>query len=297
MIWAALAGGVGVLAMFGMLYAARLDRRRHPAMLVALELDERLDAAIGAFARAQPWQPASDPEAPASAAAIEAELIAGDVRRALEAAEAAVAADPDSGAPRIWLAWALCAHAQPAAAITQLDEAVRRLGHAGPLATYLRARAEHLAFEHASGAAGAVPPLVTTGDLAIVTLARARGGPAWLTGSTERQLSSADIRAAIDEHREVTARCLARALDALDAAPGFADAAYLVCRLAIKAGTVARARAMFDVLGPRIAGRPDAEVFARDRIDLDDPERAVAAAKQKPVAGTGKRSISLKVLK
>jgi hypothetical protein len=106
------------------------------------------------------------------------------------------------------------------------------------------------------------------------------------------------VRAAIAEHRELTARCLAGALDALEAQPGFTDAAYLVARLAVKAGLLPAARALFESIAPRIAGRPDADAFERDRRDLDDPSSAVAAAKiaPPPPAGKAKRSIRLRVL-
>ena len=143
-----------------------------------------------------------------------------------------------------------------------------------------------------------MPPLVTTADLAIVTLAGGRGASAWLTGSTDVQLSAEQVRAAISEHRELTARCLAGALEALEAAPGFTDAAYLVARLAVKAGLLPAARALFDAIAPRIVGRPDADAFARDRRDLDDPASAVAAAKlaPPPASDKAKRSKRLRVL-
>jgi hypothetical protein len=130
----------------------------------------------------------------------------------------------------------------------------------------------------------------------VVTLARSRGGAAWLTGAAEAQLSSAEVKAAVAEHRAVTARCLEQALAALALQPGFADAAYLVARLAVKAGLVEPATALFDALAPRIAGRPDTEAFERDRKDLADPANAVANARLKPASPTAKRSRSLKVL-
>jgi hypothetical protein len=199
----------------------------------------------------------------------------------------------DRDAPaRIWLAWALCANGQPRAALDQIAKAGEPTG---ALATYVAARAAHLHFEHGHGALGAVPPLITTGDLAVVTLGRGRGGAAWLAGATDVQLSAAQVGAAIAEHREVTARCLAGVLSALDRAPGFADAAYLAARLAVKAGLVSHARALFDALAPRMVGRPDAGAFERDRKDLADPTRAVAAAKQ-PALDKGQRSRSLRVL-
>ncbi len=153
---------------------------------------------------------------------------------------------------------------------------------AGPLAAYVTARATHLRFEHAAGAdrrrrrRSSPPP-----DLAIVTLASGRGSATWLTGATDVALSADQVRAAIAEHRELTARCLAIALDALDAAPGFTDAAYLAARLAVKAGLLPAARALRRAR-PRIAGRPDADTFERDRRDLEDPAGAVAAAKLPP---------------
>ena len=202
----------------------------------------------------------------------------------------------------MWLAWALCAAAEPAAALVQLETA-RGLsgGGGGALARYVEARAGHLAFERATGAAaaGAVPPLVTAADLAIVTLAGAKGGAAWLSGAEEAQVSPAEISAAMAEHRTATARALGLALDALELAPGFADAGYLAARLALKAGALDESRAMFVALAPRMVGRPDADSFARDQADLADPSGAVAAvlAPPKPaVAPTAKRSRSLRVL-
>jgi hypothetical protein len=242
---------------------------------------------------AVPWQPATAPGAPVTAAAIEAALIAREPRRALEIAESALASTPapDRGS-RIWLAWALCANAQPRAALDQLAKAGEP-EHA--LAIYLAARAAHLHFEHGHGAVGAVPPLITTGDLAVVTLGRGRGGATWLTGATDVQLSAVQVSAAIAEHRDVTARCLAGVLDALDRAPGFVDAGYLAARLAVKAGLVSQAGALFEAIAPRMIGRPEADAFERDRKDLVDPAAAVAAAKQKP-PDKGQRSRGLRVL-
>lgn len=298
MIWLALAVGLAAVSAAGIAYVGRRSKRQ--ALLVAPDLAARLEVAIDAYARAEPWQAAAATDAPAGAAAIEAALIDREPRRALEIAEGALAAGADvPPAARVWLAWALCANGQPRAALDQLAKAgVSGTSRttAGPLASYALARAEHLHFEHNHGATGAVPPLVTTGDLAVVTLARGRGSAAWLAGSTDVQLSAKQVTDAIAEHREITARCLARALDALDAAPGFTDAAYLAARLAVKAGLLAAGRRLFDAIAPRIAGRPDADAFERDRKDLADPTGAVAAARQPPPA-QGKRSRSLRVLK
>lgn len=294
MIWLGAAVLLIGVATIGIAVAGRRARRT-AGPIVPPELAARLAAATQAFADAAPWQPAAAADAPTAAAAIEAALIACEPRRALETAEAALASssEPDRDtASRIWLAWALVASAQPRAALDQLTKA----GDADhPLAAYLAARASYLQFEHGHGATGAVPPLVTTGDLAVVTLGRGRGGAAWLTGSAEIQLSAAQVQAAIAEHREVTARCLGAALDALNRAPGFADAAYLVARLAVKAGLIAQASALFDAIAPRMLGRPDADAVARDLADLADPSRAVAAAKQKPL-DKGQRSRKLRIL-
>lgn len=293
MIWLVAAVVLIAAAVAGVAVARRPVVRRAP--VVPPQLSARLTAATRAFAAAPPWQPAADPEAPAAAAALEAALISREPRRALEIAEAALASSPDPDrdpAVRIWLAWALCAGAQPRAALEQLAKAG---APAHPLAVYLAARAGHLHFEHGHGAVGAVPPLITTGDLAVVTLGGGRGSAAWLAGATDVQLSAAQVQAAIAEHREVTARCLAGALDALDRAPGFADAAYLAARLAAKAGLLAEARALFDALGARMVGRPDADALDRDRADLADPTRALAAAKLAPAA-KAQRSRALRVL-
>jgi len=294
-IWLVAALALVALAALGSGFVGKRARRRD-APVVARELGARLVAATQAFADAAPWLPAAAPGAPATAAAIEAALISRELHRALEIAESALASsvDPDrDAAARIWLAWALCASAQPRAALDQLAKA-------GPsdhgLAVYLAARAAHLHFEHGHGAVGAVPPLITTGDLAVVTLGRGSGGAAWLAGATDVQLSAAQVQAAIAEHREVTARCLSGALDALGRAPGFADAAYLAARLAVKAGLLGHAGALFEALSARMIGRPDGDAFERDRKDLADPTRAVAAAKEKPLE-KGHRSRSLRVLK
>lgn len=317
MIWIAAALLLFAASTIAIVAIRRRQRRRAVSVIVPEDLAERVEAATRAFAAASPWQPAASPDAPAAAASIEAALIAGEPRRALEAAESALAADPESAAGRVWLAWALCANSQPTGAIDQLARVGASIGSdaglgsdasaesepaptpLGPLAAYVVARAQHLRFELDAGAVGPVPPLVTTADLAIVTLASGRGAATWLTGSTEVQLSADQVRAAIAEHRQITARCLSRALSALEAAPGFTDAAYLVARLAIKAGLLAAGRALFDAIAPRIAGRPDADAFERDRKDLADPSGAVAAAKTAPApppSPTAKRSKSLRVL-
>ena len=291
MTWLVLALAIFAVAFIGIVWAHR-RARREVRVVVPTDLAARIEAVTRAFADASPWQPASAADAPAAAAAIEAALIGNDCARALELAEVALAASPDEPT-KMWLAWALVAHGQPAAALAQLAAPSDALG------LYLHARAEHLRFEHVAGATDAVPALITTADLAVVTLASGRGAATWLKGTTDVELSAAQAKAAIAEHRDVTARCLARALDALEAAPGFADAAYLVARLAVKAGLLEQARALFDVLAPRMVGRPDAIAFERDRKDLADPASAVAAAKLPPLppmAGKAKRSRSLKVL-
>jgi hypothetical protein len=293
-IWLATALGLFAVAVLGIAFAGRRVRRASVPVVLP-ELSARLAASTRAFVEAAPWLPATAADAPAVAAAIEAALIAGEPRQALDTAEVALASSAalDRDAPaRIWLAWALCANAAPRAALDQLAKA----GEPDTaLANYIAARAAHLHFEHGHGAQGAVPPLITTGDLAVVTLARGRGGAAWLAGATDVQLSAAQVGAAIAEHREVTAWCLAGALDALDRAPGFADAAYLAARLAVKAGLVAGARQLFEAVAPRMLGRPDAAAFERDRRDLADPTRAVEAAKRQ-TAERGRRSPRLRIL-
>jgi len=294
MVWLIVALALLAAAFVFVVWKQRTTRE--VTVMVPADLARRIDIATAAFAAAEPWHPAKTHAAPASAAAIETALIAGDARKALSIAEGALAAAPDDAACRIWLAWALVANAQPTAAIDQLHHARTRGATDGAFAGYVAARAEHLAFEHAAGATGATPPLVTTADLAVVTLGGGRGGAAWLTGAQEVQLSAAQVRAAVAEHRDVTARCLVRALTALDLAPGFVDAAYLVARLAIKAGLLPQGRALFDAIRPRMVGRPDASAYDRDRTDLDDPKSAVAAAKTPPPSPTAKRSRSLRVL-
>jgi hypothetical protein len=282
--------------------ALALTKRRKPrALPVMPDLQPRLASAIAAFERATPWIPATGTDAPEAAAAIEAALIAGDPTRALAAAEAAVAASPDAAGSRVWLAWALCANAEPTAALAELARVVTldAAVAATPLAIYVDARARHLAFEHGAGEAGAMPALVTKGDVAIVMLAGTRGGAAWVAGALDTHISQAELAGAVAAHRAATSEALARVLDALDAAPGFTDAAYLAARLTIKAGVLGPGRALFEALVPRIAGRPDADVFARDQRALADPQAAVAAALEPappPTPPTAKRSRALKVL-
>ncbi|MBS1119274.1 MAG: hypothetical protein H6Q90_1502 [Deltaproteobacteria bacterium] len=294
MLWLVAALAIGAAATLGVLYARR-RRIRPGSVIVPADLAPRVKAATRAFTKASSWQPASASDAPETAAAIEAALIAREPLRALTLAETALATTPGGAVHHVWLGWALCASGQPTAALDQLAQAQAR-GVDNSLAAYIAARAEHLKFEHASGAQGPIPPLVTTGDLAVVTLGRGRGGAAWLTGTAEVQLSAAEVKAAMAEHREVTARCLARALIALEREPGFVDAAYLVARLAVKAGFLIEATALFDAIAPRMIGRPEVEWFERDRADLADPAAAVKVAKTKPVSATAKRSRSLKVL-
>jgi hypothetical protein len=286
-----------VISLVALGMALRLRRRRLVTTpLVPSDLANRVQAVARAIATAEPWRPAADPAAPEAAAAIEAALIAQDSEKALAAAEAELAS-LEAPAARVWLAWALCAHQQPAAALEQLARATDATGNVAALAAYVGARAEHLKFEHGTGATGAVPSLVTSADLAVVTLASGRGAATWLTGGTDVQLTAAQVKTAISEHREITARCLVRALEAAEQLPGFADAAYLVARLAVKAGAVTAATAVFDAVATPMAGRPDADAFARDRRDLADPANAVAAAKLgRTESPKVKRSHRLRVL-
>ncbi len=294
MFWFVIALAIAVLTAVVIGYL-RHKSKRPVGVMVAHDLAARIREAIKSFKKASPWQPASASDAPESAAAIEAALIAREPRRALELAELALVSG--DGTSRIWLAWALCASGQPIGALDQLQQTAKLEGDgARALAKYVEARAEHLKFEHGVGAVEAVPPLITAADIAVVTLGRGRGGAAWLTGGGDAQLSAAEVKAAVGEHREITARCLEGALAALALQPGFADAAYLVARLAVKAGFVDEAASLFDAIAPRMVGRPEVEAFERDRRDLVDPSTAVANARIKPAAPSAKRSRSLKVL-
>lgn len=302
MFWFVTALAIAVLTAVVIGYM-RHRSKRAVSVIVAHDLGPRIRDATKAFKKAAAWQPASAGDAPEAAAAIEAALIAREPRRALELAELALVAGADSSA-RVWLAWALCASGQPIAALDQLQQIDKLDGDgARALAKYITARAEHLKFEHGVGSVEAVPPLITAADVAVVTLARGRGGAAWLTGGApahgnggDAQLSALEVRAAVGEHREITGRCLEGALAALALQPGFADAAYLTARLAVKAGFVDEAASMFDAIAPRMVGRPELETFERDRRDLVDPTTAVANARIKPAAPSAKRSRSLKVL-
>lgn len=294
MFWFVIALAIAVLTAVVIGYL-RHRGKRAVAVIVAHDLGPRIRAATKALQSATAWQPASATDAPESAAAIEAALIAREPRRALELAELALASPSAPG--RVWLAWALCASGQPIAALDQLQQAGKLEGDgARALARYVAARAEHLKFEHGVGSVEAVPPLVTAADVAVVTLGRGRGGAAWLTGGGDAQLSALEVKAAVGEHREITSRCLEGALAALALQPGFADAAYLVARLAVKAGFVDEATALFDAIASRMVGRPELEAFERDRRDLLDPSTAVANARIKAAAPSAKRSRSLKVL-
>ena len=294
MFWFVIALAIAVLTAVVIGYL-RHKSKRPVGVMVAHDLSARLRDATKAFKKASPWQPAAASDAPESAAAIEAALIAREPRRALELAELALVAG--DGTSRVWLAWALCASGQPIGALDQLQQTAKLDGDgARALAKYVEARAEHLKFEHGVGAVEAVPPLITAADIAVVTLGRGRGGAAWLTGGGDTQLSAAEVKAAVGEHREITARCLEGALAALALQPGFADAAYLVARLAVKAGFVDEAASLFDAIAPRMVGRPEVEAFDRDRRDLVDPSTAVANARIKPAAPSAKRSRSLNVL-
>ncbi len=295
MFWLVIALTIAVLTAIVIGYV-RKRSKRSVAVMVAHDLGPRIRDAIKAFKKAGAWQPASAADAPEAAAAIEAALISREPRRALELAELALVAGADPSA-RVWLAWALCASGQPIGALDQLHQIDKLEGDgARALAKYVTARAEHLKFEHGVGAVEAVPPLITAADVAVVTLGRGRGGAAWLTGGADANLSAAEVKAAVGEHREITGRCLEGALAALALQPGFADAAYLTARLAVKAGFVDEAASLFDAIAPRMIGRPELEAFERDRRDLVDPATAVANARIKPSAPSAKRSRSLKVL-
>jgi hypothetical protein len=109
MFWFVVALLLGVATAVGVLYV-RKRAKRPGVVVVSADLAKRIEAATRAFAKAAPWQPASVSDAPESAAAIEAALIAREPRRALELAERrwwrrAAKPAPSSAA---WLAWVLC---------------------------------------------------------------------------------------------------------------------------------------------------------------------------------------------
>ena len=250
------------------------------------------------------WSPAMAAGAHAASADVEAALKREQLDGALTIAEAAVAATPHDPQANLLLAWVtvVAGHANAAGATMYKLRARTDLG---PLGDFVRARARHLIFEHRAGATDAVPPLITAGDIAVVTLARAQGGPTWMVGGEqELGLDAQQARAAINEHRIETVACLRLALQAFTAQPDFVDAGYWVARLAIKAGLVDDGTQLFTALAPRMIGRPDAAAFARDCAALQDPTAAFAAATAPPPAPPpepppierGKRSKSLRVL-
>ena len=226
-----------------------------------------------------------------------------DPSKALVAAETAVAAAPDAAAPRVWLAWALCANSEPAAAMMQLETA-RGLADAaaasGALGLYVDARAAHLAFERATGSAamGAMPPLITAGDRA--GHARRREGRRGVAVGRRRSAGLAGRGQRGDGRASRRDRACARARARCARARARVHRRRLSRRAARGQGGCA-ARGTRAVRGGVVAdlGAPDADSFARDLADLDDPSGAVAAAlapPKPPVPATAKRSRGLKVL-
>lgn len=250
------------------------------------------------------WSPALAAGAHPACADVEAALKRQQLDGALTIAEAAVTAAPHDPQANLLLAWVtvVAGHANAAGASMYKLRARTDLG---PLGDFVAARARYLIFEQRAGATEAVPPLITAGDIAVVTLARAQASPTWMVGGEqELGLDAQQARAAINEHRLETVACLRLALQAFTAQPDFVDAGYWVARLAIKAGLVDEGKQLFTALAPRMVGRPDAVAFARDCAALQDPTAAFAAATAPPPAPPpeppplerGKRSKSLRVL-
>jgi hypothetical protein len=251
------------------------------------------------------WSPSAQADAHVATVSVETALLLQQPDAALTAAESAVAATPSDPRALLLLAWAAIVggHASAAgAAMYKLRQSSEP--YCVALADYVEARARHLIFEYRAGASGALPPLITAGDLAVVALARSRGGPLWVVGEVDMSLDSADGRAAVDEHRTETLACLTMALRACLGAPHFVDAGYLAARLMIKSGLVSEGKRMMVALAPHMEGRPDAVAFARDRAALSDPSLAYAAATtppppapaEPPPLSRGQRSKSLRVL-
>ena len=299
-----------VASAAAMLWLRGVAAARHTggSPTISSDLRTALRHAIGIAKRAagpRPiWSPAIAVEAHPATAAVEAALKREQLDSALTLAEAAVAAAPADPQANLLLAWVtvVAGHANAAGATMYK---LRTCTDLGPLGDFVAARARHLIFEHRAGATEAVPPLITAGDVAVVTLARAQGGPTWLVGGEqELGFDAQQARAAINEHRFETIACLQQALQAFTAQPDFVDAGYWVARLAIKAGLVDEGKQLLLALAPRMVGRPDAAAFARDCAALQDPTAAFAAATKLPAPPPaepppierGKRSTRLRVL-
>ncbi len=283
-------------------------RRTGGSSAISSELRTALQHAIRLAQRSAgpppTWSPAMAVGAHPAAADVEAALKRQQLDSALQIAEAAVAAAPHDPQANLLLAWVtvVAGHANAAGATMYKLRARTDLGALGD---FVAARARHLIFEQRAGATEAVPPLITAGDIAVVTLARAQGGATWMVGGEhELGFDAQQARAAIDEHRLETIACLQQALRAFTAQPDFVDAGYWVARLAIKAGLVDDGKQLLSALAPRMIGRPDAAAFARDCAALQDPTAAFAAATtapappppEPPPIARGIRSKSLRVL-
>jgi hypothetical protein len=257
------------------------------------------------------WTPADAADNHPALAEVESALVQRNWSQALNVAEHALASTPSDPRAGLLLAWAAVSAGHANAAGAQMYKLMQlapaRWQALGPLAPYVAARAQHLVFEQRAGATELLPPLITTGDLAVISLASASGASTWLVGTSELQLDASESRAAIDEHRRETAQCLHRVLQALDAdtgQPAFVDAAFIAGRLAMKLGLVADGKRMLKALSDRMQKRPDAEHFARDLLVMEDPSAAFSAALTPPAPpppaepdiGRGKRSKSLRVL-
>ncbi len=310
MIVIATVASLVVVASAGAMWWLRgvaMARRADGGSAISLALRTELDRAIRGASRAADgpvWSPALAAGAHPAAADIEAALKLQQHDNALALAEAAVAAAPHDPQANLLLAWVtvVAGHANAAGATMYK---LRTRTDLGALGDFVSARARHLIFEQRAGATDAVPPLITAGDVAVVTLARAQGGPTWMVGSEqELGLDAHQARAAINEHRLETVACLHQALQAFSAQPDFVDAGYWVARLAIKAGLVDQGKKLLTALAPRMIGRPDAAAFLRDCTALQNPLAAFAAATTAPAPparepapiARGKRSKSLRVL-
>jgi tetratricopeptide (TPR) repeat protein len=285
----------------------REPRSEWPPELIARR--DALRERVRVARRLMPARPAlADDALPVhpAAATLEAKLLAGDRSGALAVAERALAARPDDPVAHVLLARALVARddLEPAArALLRADE----LGAAGAMLAYVRGRVRLAALMRATGTragdrvASPAPLMITPFEVFVLQLERqrqvsARAAAVWLAGLGDHTLDHDRILAVVTEHFTGYYAALADLLEAVELAPGFAEALYHLGRLALKVGFVAEGYALLEAVEPLMEGCVERQRYQRDLAQLRDGELAAQVAALPAIGDSARRSPELRVL-
>jgi hypothetical protein len=268
-----------------------------------LRVRERVEAIFASIPSSAPINGQGLPSHP-RATAVEARLLAKNPRSALAEAERAIADDPQNANATILLARALVHCDELEAAASQVVRA-RDLGGDGPMLDYLEGRVEHLLVLRKTNASARevqdspIPSLVTPFELLVLQLEKQRrvsdkAAAVWLASLGNTSLDHDQIVELVVAHFDSYFSSLEKLCDAVEAAPGFAEALYHLARLTIKVGFIELGRKLFDAIEPLMDENPERFYYDRDISQLRDENEQVTW--MPTVDDAGGRRIKLKIL-